>query len=66
MPCWRSAGGPTGEPGKILRQYLVHCAAVKSYFAAHEVRLDTKVERSRHRPEGGGAGARMSLRTSTR
>ena len=61
--------------GKILRLYLthcaaggmsvstalVHCAAIKSYFAAHEVRLDTKVERSRHRPEGGGAEAQMSL-----
>ena len=61
--------------GKILRQYLahcaasgmsvstalLHCAAVKSYFAAHEVRLDAKVERNRHRPEGGGAEARMSL-----
>ena len=61
--------------GRILRQYLahcaaggmsvstalVHCAAIKSYFAAHEVRLDAKVERSRHRPDGDGVEARMSL-----
>ena len=62
--------------GKILRRYLAHsaasgtsvstalvrCAAIKSYFAAHDVHLDAKVERNRHRPGGDkGAAARMSL-----
>ena len=62
--------------GKILRRYLAHsaasgmsvstalvrCAAVKSYFAAHDVHLDAKVERNRHRPGGdSGAAAKMSL-----
>ena len=61
--CRESDGGARAA-GRILRQYLDHsaatgcsvstalvrCAAVKSYLAAHDVHVGTRVERNRHRP----------------
>ena len=59
--CERSAGGPRAAR-RVAREYLaglpasghslsnamVRCSALKSYFAAYDVRVDVKVDRRRH------------------
>ena len=47
--------------GRSLSTALVHCAAIKSYFAVHDITADVQVAKNHHRASRARESPRMSL-----